>query len=58
MALEARLNELKLKHKDMANKVEKEIKFASGDQFKINDLKREKMKLKDQISQIEMQMAG
>lgn len=58
MALEARLNELKSKHKEMASKIEKEVKFASADPLKINDLKREKMKLKDQIYQVESQMAG
>ncbi len=58
MALEAHLNKLKIKHKEMESKITKESGFPAIDQFKINGLKREKMKLKEEISNIESQIAS
>lgn len=58
MALEARLSELKLKHKEMEAQIMSENKFPSVDQFKVNGLKRQKMRLKEEISDIQIQIAN
>lgn len=58
MALEAHLNKLKIKHQEMKIKIIDEAKYASINHFKINHLKREKIKLKDEISQIESRIAS
>lgn len=58
MALEAHLDKLKLKHKEMETKIVVEAKYPAVDQYKINGMKREKMKLKQEISDIEAQIAS
>ncbi|NRA86690.1 MAG: DUF465 domain-containing protein [Rhizobiales bacterium] len=58
MALEARLNELKLKHKQMKEKISIEANFAAADGMKVKGLKQEKMKLKEEISNIEARMVN
>lgn len=58
MALEAHLNELKMKHKEMETQITSESKFPSVDQSKINSLKRAKMKIKEEISSIQTRMVG
>ncbi|MGL1919638.1 MAG: DUF465 domain-containing protein [Hyphomicrobiales bacterium] len=58
MALEAHLNELKLKHQQMEAEITNEAKFASTDQSKINGLKRQKLKIKEEITDIKSQLAS
>lgn len=58
MALEARLDELKLKHKQMETKIVAENKFPASDQSAVNGLKRAKMRLKEEISSIEAKLAS
>ncbi|MCJ8324334.1 MAG: DUF465 domain-containing protein [Rhizobiales bacterium] len=58
MALEARLNELKLKHKQMETEIVSENKYPSADQSAVNGLKRAKMRLKEEISSIEAKLAS
>lgn len=58
MALEAHLNELKLKHKQMKAQITSENKFPSVDETKVNDLKRQKMRIKEEISSIEARVAS
>lgn len=58
MALEAHLNELKLKHKQMKAQISSENKFASVDEYKVSDLKRQKMRIKEEISSIEARAAS
>uniref|UniRef100_A0A2A4Z5X4 DUF465 domain-containing protein n=1 Tax=OCS116 cluster bacterium TaxID=2030921 RepID=A0A2A4Z5X4_9PROT len=58
MALEAHLNELKLKHKQMEAQIMSENKFAAVDEIKVGDLKRQKMRLKEEISSIEARAAS
>lgn len=58
MALEAHLNELKLKHKEMEAEINSESKFPSVDQSKISGLKRRKMRIKQEISTIETRLVS
>ncbi|MBL1419457.1 MAG: DUF465 domain-containing protein [Alphaproteobacteria bacterium] len=58
MALEAHLNELKLKHKHMKTQISSENKFPSVDEAKVNYLKRQKMRIKEEILSIEARAAS
>lgn len=58
MALEAHLTELKLKHQQMETQIESEAKFASTDQSKITGLKRQKLRIKEEISSVKSQLAS
>lgn len=58
MALEARLDELKLKHKQMETEIVSKNKYPSVDQSAVAGLKRVKMKIKDEISSIEAKLAS
>ncbi len=53
MAVEAHLSELAEKHRMLDRKIEEEISRPYADDFKIQELKREKLKLKDEISKLE-----
>ena len=58
MALEAHLSELKLKHKQMEAQIMSENKFPAVDDDKVNNLKRQKMRIKEEISSIEARVAS
>ena len=49
MALSAHLAELTEKHRILDRTIEAEIAHPSSDELKIAELKREKLKLKDEI---------
>jgi hypothetical protein len=49
MALESRLRELDSKHRDLDERIEAESKSPACDWTSISDLKRQKLKLKEEI---------
>ena len=53
MALEAHIAELSEKHKALERKLEEELARPSVDTLKMSELKREKLKLKDEIARIQ-----
>lgn len=52
MALSAHLAELAEKHKVLDRTIEEELAHPSSDELKIAKLKREKLKLKDEIARL------
>ncbi|MEL6373315.1 MAG: DUF465 domain-containing protein [Pseudomonadota bacterium] len=53
MALSAHLAELAQKHRVLDRSIEQEMNSPSGDDLRIAALKREKLKLKDEIKRLE-----
>jgi len=53
MALSAHLSELSEKHKVLERKLEEALNHPSVDALEITKLKREKLRLKDQISRLQ-----
>lgn len=56
MAIEARLRELDLKHRDLDDKIEHERRHPSADWSSITELKRQKLKLKEEMEQLRTQL--
>jgi len=56
MALSAHLAELTEKHRVLDRTIADELASPSSDELTIAKLKREKLKLKDQITQLEYQV--
>lgn len=52
MALKAHLNALSTRHHNIDLALNDELKRASRDDVRITELKRKKLKLKDEISQL------
>lgn len=51
MSLESHLAELERRHKTLETEIEKEMQSPSSDDLHIQELKRRKLGLKDEISQ-------
>jgi hypothetical protein len=49
MAIESRLRELDAKHRDLDARIEAETKSPAVDWTSVTDLKRQKLKLKEEI---------
>lgn len=58
MTFQAHLSELTAKHKALEAQIEQELAHPSSDDLIIAELKRRKLKLKDEISRIESQIRG
>jgi hypothetical protein len=58
MSLQSHLSELAAKHKALETKIEKELGRLSADALEIVEMKRKKLKLKDEIVKIEAQLSG
>jgi len=54
MALEARLEGLASKHRELEKQIEAELAHASRDDLKLATLKREKLRIKDQMERVRM----
>lgn len=52
MALDAHLAELSDKHRALDRKIEEELARPSADALKIGELKRQKLRLKDEIARL------
>ncbi|HEV2364797.1 MAG TPA: DUF465 domain-containing protein [Caulobacteraceae bacterium] len=49
MAIEARLRELTLRHRLLDREIEEEISRPAADNVRVTDLKRRKLRLKEEI---------
>jgi hypothetical protein len=52
MSLEARIKELNDRHKRLDAAIAAEMKHPAGDDVRIHELKRKKLRLKDEIAQL------
>ena len=57
MALDAHLVELSEKHSQLDRKIEEEMARPTADDLKIAELKRQKLRLKDEIERLKLQMS-
>ena len=57
MALDAHLVELSEKHRQLDRKIEEEMSRPTADDLKITELKRQKLRLKDEIERRKHQMS-
>ena len=53
MAIQAHLAELTAKHRQLEKAIEEELQHQSHDTLKLAQLKKEKLKIKDQIASLE-----
>lgn len=53
MSLSSHLVELRKKHASLANKIEQEMRSPSSDDLRIAELKKEKLRLKDEIARLD-----
>lgn len=52
MSVDAHLEELRRKHANLSAQVEQEERHPAANDFKLRSLKREKLKLKEEISRL------
>lgn len=52
MALKAHLEALNTRHHDLENAISLELKRSAKDDLRITELKRQKLKLKDEMSKL------
>lgn len=52
MSVSSHLNELRRKHAVLEQKIETEIRSPGSDDLQITEMKREKLRLKDEISRL------
>ncbi len=52
MSLEARIKELSERHKRLDVAIAAEMKHPAGDDVRIHELKRKKLRIKDEIAQL------
>lgn len=52
MTMSSHLNELRKKHQNLSEKVEQEQRNAGSDDLHIVDLKKQKLRLKEEISRL------
>ncbi|WP_339769952.1 DUF465 domain-containing protein [uncultured Pseudosulfitobacter sp.] len=52
MSLSAHLTELKKKHENLSEAVEKELRAPGADTLKVAELKKQKLRLKEQITRL------
>jgi hypothetical protein len=52
MAIEARIRELDLRHQTLERAIEDEASRPSGDDFRLMELKRQKLKLKEELESL------
>jgi hypothetical protein len=58
MSLQAHLSELTAKHKALELQIEDELSHPGSDDLAIAELKRKKLRLKDEIMRLEAQIKG
>ena len=57
MAIEQRLRELDARHRDLDLIIENEAKRPSADMMRLSAMKRQKLKLKEEIEQLRVRSA-
>lgn len=55
MTIDARLNTLDQRHKDLETRIDEEMRRPMADEIRVHDLKRQKLALKDQMFELETQ---
>jgi hypothetical protein len=58
MTFQAHLSELTAKHKALEAQIEQELAHPGSNDLMISELKRKKLKLKDEITRLESQIRG
>lgn len=58
MALDAHVTELSDKHRALEVKIESEMARPSADDIKISRLKREKLRIKDELQRLKIQQSN
>lgn len=58
MSLQAHISELSAKHKALEARIQQEMTKPGYNDLSIAELKRKKLKLKDEINRLEAEMAG
>lgn len=53
MALQSRIDELSARHQDLEFAIDQELKHPGVDSVRLTAMKKEKLKLKDEIAQLE-----
>jgi len=57
MAIEARLRELGSRHQTLEKVIEEEVRRPSNDSLRVHELKRQKLKLKEQMEMLRLARA-
>lgn len=52
MALESRIRELDVRHRDLDLAIQSELTHPSSDTVRITEMKRQKLKIKEEIEQL------
>jgi hypothetical protein len=58
MSLQAHLSELNAKHQSLESQIEEAMLHPSVDDLRIAELKRKKLRIKDEISRLEAQIGS
>ena len=56
MAIEARIRELDARHRSLETMIEEEMSHLSSDDLRVRELKRQKLKLKEEMESLRAQM--
>lgn len=56
MAIEARIRELDARHQSLEALIEEEMSHPSSDDLRVRELKRQKLKLKEEMEALRAQM--
>lgn len=56
MSLQSHLTELRRKHETLSSKIEQEQRHPGSDDLQISGLKKERLKLKEEIARISRQL--
>lgn len=56
MALEARIRELGSRHRSLENAIQDELRRPAADDIRVKELKRQKLKLKEEMETLRGQM--
>jgi hypothetical protein len=58
MAIEQRLRELDARHRDLDHVIEEEAKRPAVDLMRLSAMKRQKLKIKEEIEQIRLRLSN
>ncbi len=58
MSLQAHLSELSAKHQALQAEIDEELAHPGSDDLHIAELKRKKLRLKDEIAKVEAEISG
>ena len=56
MAVEARIRELDARHQSLEDLIEEEMSHPSSDDLRVRDLKRQKLRLKEEMESLRTQV--